>query len=215
MPGGRAASRAAKGKRTLAIDIGGSGVKAIVLDRYGAPVTERVRVNTPRPALPRAVLAAIADLVAPLGGFDRVSAGFPGVVVQGVTKTAPNLDASWTNVPLADRLASLLRKPTRVLNDAGVQGLGVIEGKGLEMVLTFGTGLGCALFFEGAYVPNLELAHHPFRKDRTYEHYLGARALKHGGAKKWNRNVARAIAQIMPIWNPDRMYLSGEATPLI
>ncbi len=205
----RRASSASKGPRTLAIDIGGTGVKAIVLDRSGAPVTDRVRVPTPDPATPRAVLAAIAELVAPLGEFDRVSAGFPGVVLRGVTKTAPNLDPSWANVPLAERLAKLLRKPTRVLNDAGVQGLGVIEGRGLELVLTFGTGLGSALFFEGTYVPNLELAHHPFRKGRTYEDYLGARALKHGGAKKWNHNVARALAQIDPIWNPDRMYLGG------
>ena len=198
-----------RGPRTLAIDVGGSGVKAIVLDRAGSPVTERVRVDTPRPATPRAILAAIEELVEPLGAFDRVSVGFPGVVVQGVTKTAPNLDPSWADVPLAGRLAKLLSRPTRVLNDAGVQGFGVIEGKGLEMVLTLGTGLGCALFYEGTYIPNLELGHHPFRKDKTYEDYLGAQALKHDGAKKWNRNVGRALSQIMPIWNPDRVYLGG------
>jgi polyphosphate glucokinase len=197
---------------TLAIDIGGSGLKALVLDRTGASLTDRVRVETPRPATPRAILAALVELVEPLGPFDRVSVGFPGVVCQGVTKTAPNLDPAWANVPLADRLAKLLRKPTRVLNDAGVQGFGVIEGRGLEMVLTLGTGLGCALFYDGTYIPNLELAHHPFRKGKTYEDYLGARALKRDGAKKWSRHVARAIDQIDPIWNPDRIYLGGGNT---
>jgi polyphosphate glucokinase len=213
MAGRGRTGRRGRGPRTLAVDIGGSGIKAIVLDHAGSPVTERVRVETPRPATPRAILPSIVELVEPLGAFDRVSVGFPGVVVQGVTKSAPNLDPSWANVPLASRLARLLCRPTRVLNDAGVQGFGVIEGCGLEMVLTFGTGLGCALFFEGTYIPNLELAHHPLRKDKTYEDYLGARALKRGGAKKWNRNVARALAQIMPIWNPDRVYLGGGNAP--
>jgi polyphosphate glucokinase len=197
---------------TLAIDIGGSGLKALVLDRAGASMTDRVRVETPRPATPRAVLAALVELVEPLGAFDRISVGFPGVVFQGTTKTAPNLDPSWAGVPLGDRLAKLLGKPARVLNDAGVQGFGVIEGRGLEMVLTLGTGLGCALFYEGTYIPNLELAHHPFHKGKTYEEYLGARALKRSGAKKWSRHVARAIAQIDPVWNPDRIYLGGGNT---
>jgi polyphosphate glucokinase len=77
------------------------------------------------------------------------------------------------------------------------------------MVLTLGTGLGCALYHDGVYVPNLELAHHPFRGDKTYEDYIGAKALKRIGKKKWNRRVARVIAQIQPVWNPRRLYLGG------
>jgi len=194
---------------TLAIDIGGTGLKALVLDRAGAAVKERVRVETPRPATPRAVLAALTKLVAPLGDYDRVSVGFPGVVIRGVTKTAPNLHPSWKNVRLADKLAQRLKAPTRVLNDAGVQGLGLIEGLGLEMVLTLGTGLGCALFYEGTYVPNLELAHALFKKGKTYEDYVGARAFEAHGKKKWNRHVAEVLVTIDPIWNPDRIYLGG------
>lgn len=195
--------------RTLAIDIGGTGLKALIIDARGKAVTERARVETPRPATPAAVLRALQALVAPLAPFDRISAGFPGVVVRGVVKTAPNLHAAWQNYPLADALAKRLGKPARVLNDAGVQGFGVIEGKGLEMVLTLGTGMGCALFYEGTYIPNLELAHHPFRKGKTYEEMLGARALEHDGKRKWNRHVEKALAQIAPIWNPDRIYLGG------
>ena len=195
--------------RTLAIDIGGTGLKALVVDRYGKAMTDRQRVPTPHPATPRAVLQAIGQLVAPLGAFDRVSAGFPGVVFAGVIKTAPNLDPSWEGVRLAARLERRFGKPARVVNDAGVQGFGVIEGVGLEMVLTLGTGLGCALFYDGTYIPNLELAHHPFRHGRTYEEYLGDRALHAMGKKKWNHEVARAIAQIDPVWNPDRIYLGG------
>ena len=199
----------ARGPRTLVIDVGGTGLKALVLDARGVPLTDRARVSTPRPATPDALLRAIEELAAPLGPYDRVSAGFPGVVVGGVTKTAPNLHPSWAGFPLARALAQRLRKPARVLNDAGVQGFGVIEGKGLELVLTLGTGLGSALFFQGVYIPNLELAHHPFRKGATYEEYLGLRALHAVGKKKWNQRVARAVEQIEPIWNPRRIYLGG------
>ncbi len=117
------------------------------------------------------------QLVATLGDFDRISVGFPGVVVDGVTKTAPNLHPKWTGFPLAKKLEHTLKKPVRVANDAGVQGFGDIEGRGVEMLLTLGTGMGCALFNDGRYVPNLELAHHPLRKGKTYEEYVGAKAL--------------------------------------
>jgi polyphosphate glucokinase len=195
--------------RTLAIDIGGTGLKAIVLDDRGNPLCDRARVETPRPATPAAVVGALVKLVKPLAPFDRVSTGFPGVVFRGVVKTAPNLHPTWRDVPLAETLTKRLGKPARVLNDAGVQGFGVIGGKGLEMVLTLGTGLGCALFYDGMYIPNLELAHHPFRKGKTYEEMLGARALERDGKRKWNRHVEQALAQIEPVWNPDRVYLGG------
>jgi polyphosphate glucokinase len=148
-------------------------------------------------------------LVTPLGAYDRVSVGFPGVVVDGVVKTAPNLDEAWTDIPLAAVLAERLGKPTRVLNDAGVQGYAVIRGRGVEMLLTLGTGMGCAVYLDGRYVPNLELAHHPFKKGLTYEDYIGARALDQIGKKKWNKRVKKVIEQVMPIWNPTRLYLGG------
>lgn len=198
-----------KNVRTLAIDIGGTGLKALVLDRRGKPVTERVRVETPRPATPRAVIGALVALVRPLPSYDRVSVGFPGVVDDGVVRTAPNLDKGWTDFPLAKTLSKKLKKPVRALNDAGVQGFGVIKGKGVELVITLGTGMGCALYIDGRYVPNLELAHHPFDGKRTYEQYVGARALDEVGKKKWNKRIRRILRQIDPIWNPRRIYLGG------
>lgn len=196
---------------TLAIDIGGTGLKALILDGNGAVVKERVRVETPKPATTDAVLPALWGLIDQLGGgFDRVSVGFPGVVVGGVTQTAPNLGKSWRAFPLAEAIATQTGKPTRVLNDAGVQGYGLIEGHGLEMVLTLGTGLGCALYIDGTYVPNLELAHHPFgRGGQTYEDYVGKKALDKVGKKKWNKRVGKVLAQIQPIWNPRKIYLGG------
>jgi len=195
--------------RTLCIDIGGTGLKALVLDEKGHKLTDRVRVETPKPATPEAVVAALLALVKPLAPFDRVSVGFPGVIVGGSTHTAPNLDKSWKNFELKESLERRLKRPTRVLNDAGVQGFGVIEGKGLEMVITLGTGMGCALYIDGRYVPNLELAHHPFKGKKTYEDYVGGKALAKVGKKKWNKHVAEVLAQIDPIWNPRRIYVGG------
>jgi polyphosphate glucokinase len=194
---------------TLAIDIGGTGIKALVLGPTGEVVKERVRLETPRPATPEAVIDTVLTLVAQLGEFDRISVGFPGVVIDGVTMTAPNLHESWTGVPLAAQLEARLGRPARVINDAGVQGYGVVEGKGVELVLTLGTGMGCALYHDGTYVPNLELAHHPFRRGKTYEEYIGAKALDGIGKKKWNKRVRRVIEQVLPIWNPRRLYLGG------
>jgi polyphosphate glucokinase len=205
----RAAPAAEAKPITLAIDIGGTGLKALLLDPNGNAITERARVETPRPATPKAVVGALAKLVAAVGLFDRVSVGFPGVVVEGTIRSAPNLDGKWKGFPLGRVLSLKLGKPVRVLNDAGVQGYGVIEGKGVEMVLTLGTGMGCALYNDGVYVPNLELAHHPFRGRKTYEEEVGGRALEKIGKRRWNKHVAEVIAQIEPIWNPRRLYLGG------
>jgi polyphosphate glucokinase len=195
--------------RTLCIDIGGTGLKALTVGPTGRPINKRVRMETPRPATPQAVLRALEKLVAPLGAFDRASVGFPGVCIDGVTKTAHNLHPKWIGFPLARTLTRVLKRPTRVINDAGVQGYGVVRGKGVEMVLTFGTGMGCALFVDGRYVPNIELAHHPFKRGKTYEDYIGKGALERGGKKKWNRRVAKVVAQVEPIFNPQVLYLGG------
>ena len=125
---------AMKKLKTLAVDIGGTGIKAIVLDEQGSPVTERGRLKTPKPATPKSVLAIIKALAKQQGKFDRVSVGFPGVVKNGVTATAPNLDSSWQGFELAKALTKQLGKPVRVANDADVQGYGVVQGKGVELV---------------------------------------------------------------------------------
>jgi polyphosphate glucokinase len=195
--------------RTLAIDIGGTGLKALILAADGQALTDRVRIDTPKPATPDALIPAITGLVKPLGAFDRISVGFPGVVVDGITLSAPNLSKQWQGFDLGKTLTEKLGRPVRVLNDAGVQGYGVIEGKGVEMVLTFGTGLGCALYLDGNYVPNLELAHHPFGNGKTYEEFVCAKALRRIGKKKWNRRVEKVIAQVQPVWNPRHLYLGG------
>ncbi|MBV8884791.1 MAG: ROK family protein, partial [Chroococcidiopsidaceae cyanobacterium CP_BM_RX_35] len=162
--------------QTLAVDIGGSGIKVMVLDQGGHPQTERSRVETPRPAHPDAVIAAIVELVAGQGDFDRVTVGFPGVVHNGITKTAVNLSPDWVGFDLATKLFHLLGKPVRIANDADIQGFAAISGHGVELVITLGTGFGSALFLDGKLLPNLELGHHNFRLGKTYEQQLGRAA---------------------------------------
>jgi len=195
--------------RTLCIDIGGSGTKAIVVDLSGAPVGERARLETPRPATPGAVLEVIEKLVASLGDFDRISVGFPGVVKEGVVKTAPNLDPSWGGFPLAAELSSRFDdKPARVANDAAVQGLGVIEGRGFEVVITLGTGMGCSVYLDG-HVGHVEMAHHPFRNKKTYEERVGNIARKKVGNKRWNKRVRQVIDQLEALFNYRQLYIGG------
>ncbi len=194
--------------RTLCIDIGGTGIKTIVLDAAGAPVTERVRTETPRPADPEPVLAVVEDLAHKQGEFDRVSVGFPGVVQEGVTKTAPNLSPRWAGFALSEQIEHATGKPVRVANDAGIQGLGVVSGKGFEMVITLGTGMGTGIYLDGKFA-SLELAHHPFRKNKTYEERVCNAERKRIGKKRWNKRVRRVIAQLDPVFNYRRLYIGG------
>jgi len=194
---------------TLSLDIGGSGIKGMVLNNRGTPINERVRVPTPRPADPDALLMAIAMVVERQPAFDRVAIGFPGVVEFGVIRTAPNLDGDWSGFPLADEAEQLTGRPCRVANDADVHGYGAIEGKGVEMVITLGTGMGSAVFTNGCLVPNLELGHHPLTGAETYEDMVGQAAREAVGIVEWNQRVSSVINQILPVWNPRILYIGG------
>lgn len=194
---------------TLAIDVGGTGIKGCLLDAKGAPLSERERLETPHPATPAAMLKIIDVIVKQLGPFDRASVGFPGVVKHGTTLTAHNLDQKWVGFGLQKVLERRWKKPVRVANDAAVQGLAAISGQGVEMVITLGTGLGSSLYIDGLLVPGLELAHHPWRKDKTYEEYLGKKGYLKYGRKKWNKLVAKALPQIESLFNFDRLYIGG------
>ncbi|MEM9164396.1 MAG: ROK family protein [Cyanobacteria bacterium P01_F01_bin.4] len=203
------------GVKTLAVDIGGSGVKVMVLDEQGNALGERARIKTPSPATPESILDAISTLAATQLPFDRVSVGFPGVVRSGVIYTAVNLDDTWHRFDLANQLTQRLGKPVRVANDADIQGLGAISGQGVELVVTLGTGFGSALFVDGKLVPNLEMAHHRFRKKQTYEELLGRAALEADGTKKWNRRIKKAIASLEHLFNYDHLYIGGGETKRI
>jgi polyphosphate glucokinase len=188
----------------------------MLLDAKGKPISERERIATPAIPTPLAVLRVINKLRArlPKTKFDRVSVGFPGVTKHGITYIAANLHPRWANFPLQRALEKQLKKPVRVANDASVQGYGCVKGHGVELLLTFGTGMGSALFTDGKLCPGLELGHHPWRK-MTYEDYLGRRGLDRFGKKRWNKLILEAIAQTQKLFNWDHLYLGGGNTKKI
>ncbi|MEL7420698.1 MAG: ribulose-phosphate 3-epimerase [Cyanobacteria bacterium J06555_3] len=194
---------------TLSVDIGGSGIKAMVLDDSGNSITERLRIDTPDPATPAAVMDVICALAREQSSFDRVSIGFPGVIENGVTKSAANLDDDWLDFDFASAIRQRLAKPVKIKNDAEIQGYGAISGKGVELVITLGTGFGSALFLDGKLMPNLELAHHNFRKGKTYEERLKKQQLKKKGKKKWNKRLQKAIASLKAAFHYDHLYIGG------
>ncbi len=216
---GRAAgalAAGAGGPLTLAIDIGGTNLKAGVLDARGAMVGERARTPTPHPAPPAAVVPALLELARTLGHFDRISVGFPGVVTRGVVRTAPNLgNADWSGFGLAAALGDRLGRPVRMLNDATVQGLGVISGRGLECVVTLGTGFGFALYQDGRLAPHLEMGQHVAHKHMTYDEYLGVAAVEGVGKKRWRKRVRRSLEALRVLVNFDVLYVGGGNAELI
>jgi polyphosphate glucokinase len=209
--------------KTLAIEIGGTGLKAAVLDPAGHELTDRVRVDTTYPMPPSAMVAALRDLTSPLAPYDRVSVGFPGVVRNGRIRTAPHfvtkrgpgtkvdpeLVEQWREFDLTSALSEALGAPVRVANDADLQGMAVVRGEGVELVVTLGTGVGTAIFDGGKLAPHLELAHHPFRHDQTYNEQLGEAARKKVGGRRWNRRVEQAVAQLRALVQFDHLYIGG------
>jgi polyphosphate glucokinase len=208
---------------TLAIDIGGTGLKASVLNPTGAMEQDRVRIPTPYPLPPDKLVTILTDLVKPLPHYDRASAGFPGMVRDGRILSAPHfvcpdgpggeptpkLAKAWVNFDLEGRLEKALGVPCKVANDADIQGAAVVKGTGVELVLTLGTGLGTAFFKDGMLLPHLEFAHHPFRKGGSYNDAIGDAARKTLGNKKWQKRVADVIDTFRALCFFDHCYLGG------
>lgn len=206
------------------MDCGGTGIKATVLDTDGQPQCGRVKMRTPYPCPPEILLSAVADLVSSTGvGYDRVSVGFPGMVRHGIvhatphyvteagpfTKRDPDLEKKWAGFDVRTAFEETLHAPTRVLNDAEVAGLAVIQGQGFEAVFTLGTGLGCALFDEGRLLPKLEVSQAPFRHGQTYDQQLGHHARSRIGARRWTGRVVMALNSLRPVLWWDHAYVGG------
>ena len=208
---------------TLAIDIGGTGLKANVLDATGGVVADRVRVPTTYPLPPDEMVEKLKGLADKLPAFDRISAGFPGMVRHGHVLTAPHfvcesgpgskvvpkLLKDWTDFDMAAALSEALGKPARVANDADVQGLAVIEGNGFEAVITLGTGFGSAFFMDRNLLPHMEFAQVEFRKGETFNTQLGEATRKEIGDKRWNKRVQKAIAYLDVLTTFDHLYIGG------
>ncbi|MGF6721716.1 polyphosphate glucokinase [Paraburkholderia sp. GAS41] len=201
-------------EQILAIDVGGTGLKAAIIDGQGKMMTERLRVATPHPCTPEQLVDTLVKLVEPLMAQhppSRISIGFPGVVRNNRILTAPHFgDEGWHDIPLAESLAKRLGGlPVRMINDAEVQGFAVIEGHGIEFVLTLGTGAGTALFRDGELMPHLELAHHPVSKNRAYDEYIGDAARMKAGNKRWNNRVEKIIGILASLVNYDKLWIGG------
>lgn len=197
-------------QKILVIDIGGSHIKATILNEAGALQTDYKKLVTPSPATPANVINTIQNLVKNFSAYDKASVGFPGYVRDGIVKTAPNLgNEEWKNIDLGKQLNDALGKPVRVVNDADLQGLGLAAGTGLEMVVTLGTGFGTALLLDGKLLPHLEIAHHPITKKKTYDEYVGEKALEKIGKERWNLRMKKVIEILKTVFNYDHLYISG------
>jgi polyphosphate glucokinase len=208
--------------KTLSVDVGGSRLKASVLDRRGHMVVERVRMDTPYPCPPEVLVESLATLVHPLPAAHRASVGFPGLIRQGVVRqvpalsrrvpggpASPKLVARWTGFRLREALEKAFGVPTLVANDADVQGSAVVRGEGMELVVTLGTGVGCALFQDGVLLPHLELSHGHFKRGVSMDMALGNAERERIGNKRWNRRVAHALHWLEEMVLFDQLYVGG------
>ena len=208
--------------RTLAIDVGGSGLKGAVLDTHGEMLTERVRIDTPYPCPPEKLVSSLVELTRGVGEHHRVSVGFPGLVRNGKVRNIPSLsretydgeadpdlEHQWRGFHLAHALQDAFHVPVKVANDADVQGCGVVEGEGYEFVMTLGTGVGTALFLDGRLVPHIEGGHAPFRKDQTFEEQLGNVVRKQIGNERWRKRVVKALLAYDRFLFYDTVYVGG------
>jgi polyphosphate glucokinase len=212
--GAKSGGHSGGAERILAIDVGGTGLKAAIIDAHGKMLTERLRVATPHPCTPDQLVDELVKLVEPLIAQQpatRISIGFPGVVRNNRILTAPHFGVvGWHDIPLADSLAKRLGDlPVRMINDAEVQGFAAIQGHGIEFVLTLGTGAGTALFRDGELMPHLELAHHPVSKNRAYDEYIGDAARMKAGNKRWNKRVEKVIGILASLVNYDKLWIGG------
>jgi polyphosphate glucokinase len=217
------AVQSGEGPRTLAVDCGGGGIKASVLDAAGTLHVPPARVPTPYPLPPQRLVEVIAEIASGLPAADRVTVGMPGMIRHGVviatphyvtrggprTRVDPELVALWAGRDVAHDLQERLGLPVLLLNDAEVHGAGVVSGSGVELVLTLGTGLGSALFDGGALAPHLELSHAPIRRGVTYDAYLGEHERRRLGDGSWSRRVRRAVEGLRPVVLWDRLYVGG------
>jgi polyphosphate glucokinase len=210
------------GERTLAIDVGGTGLKGAVLSPDGEMVNERVRRETPYPCPPPVLLDELEALAKDQPPYDRVSVGFPGAIRRGRVREVPafsrrkpgakpdkDLVAQWAGFDLEGTLQERFGKPTRVANDADVQGCAVVTGQGMELVVTLGTGVGSAVFFDGMLLPHMELSHGRFDKGLSIEVACGDHHREQIGNAAWRKLVASALDTFEEMVLPDHLYVGG------
>ncbi len=208
------------GDQAFGIDIGGSGMKAAVVDlATGDLVTERYRIDTPQPATPDAMAEVVVDLVRHHGWDGSVGCAFPAVVRHGLVGSAANIDESWLDVNADDVFTAALGVGVHMINDADAAGLaevryGVAAGRdGVVMMLTFGTGIGSGLFVDGVLVPNTELGHLEL-DGYDAEKRAAASVRKREGLSwpAWAERVERYLRHVEALFSPDLFVVGGGAS---
>ena len=199
-------------QRTLAIDVGGSSVKCALLDARGRMVSEKLSEDTPERFTPKQLLALIARLAKQMPTYDRVAVGIPGIVHRDVVYALPaSRSRAFKRFELGARLSELLGARERVTNDAAMHGLAAIGGKGVEMVITLGTGLGTALFIDRVLSAHYQTLP---EQDEPFSPY-GRAALKKIGRTRWEKRVRQLFDQLRGITNYDRLYVGGGNAELL
>ncbi|WP_043536226.1 ROK family protein [Actinomyces polynesiensis] len=208
---------------TLSVDCGGGGIKASVVDEGGTLMAPARRTPTPYPLPPELLVRTVVDLASALPDATRVTMGMPGMIRHGVviatphyitkegprSRVLPELVEAWSHFDMRRAIAHALGLPTLVLNDAEVAGAGVIAGKGLEMIITLGTGLGNSVFDGGRLAPHVEVSQGFVRWGLTYDDYIGEHERLRLGDAHWSRRVRRVVDGLRPMYMWDRLYLGG------
>ena len=203
--------------KALGIDVGGSGIKAALVDLdAGAFIGERIRVETPHPATPEAVVKVTADLVAQFDHDGPIGIGFPSPIVGGVTTMAANIDPLWVGAQAEQRFGDALGAPVTVINDADAAGLAEAtygaakDVPGVVILLTLGTGIGSALIHNGVLVPNTEMGHIQVRgKDAERRAAASVREEHDLSWHKWANHLSEVIDVIDHLFWPDLVLLGG------
>jgi polyphosphate glucokinase len=208
---------------TLTVDCGGTGIKASVLDKSGKVLIDFPYLKTPYPLSPSKLIGIIQDFVNADLRIKRVTVGLPGMIRNGKvvviphyintngprSAVDPNLKKAWYGFDMQSILQKRLKIPTLVLNDAEVHAAAVIEGKGLETVLTFGTGLGSAIFSDGHLAPHLEISHATIRYGKSIDTWIGEQARRRMGNQLWSRRIKSLIQELYPMIIWDKLYIGG------
>jgi polyphosphate glucokinase len=201
----------------LGVDVGGSGIKGAPVDLSAGVLTrERYRLVTPQPANIERVVEAVTQVTQWFGDAERVGITFPGVVLGGVVKTAANVDKSWIDAPAAELFTAAVGSPVTVLNDADAAGVaemtfGVGRGRsGVTVMLTFGTGIGSAVFLNGRLVPNTELGHLELDgKEAEVRASDRAREVEDLSWEEWAGRAQRYLEHVESLFQPDLFIIGG------
>jgi polyphosphate glucokinase len=205
----------------LGIDVGGSGIKGAPVNTLtGELLAERFRIPTPQPATPTEMVAVMVEIAEYFNWAGPIGCGFPAVIRGGTVHTAANIDPSWIGTPIEAELARQLGQPVKVLNDADAAGLAEMRwgagaawsqtNNGVVLILTFGTGIGSALFTDGILVPNTEFGHIEIRgKEGEHRAADSVRERKRLSWKQWAKRVDEYLDYMERLVWPDLIIVGG------